>query len=233
MMGWRICGLLLFLASSSQALVPLSNEDTKKVLEAEHAAQSVFQMQVGKLAVVGKDGKYDAPDAISERRFNELRAWDHVGVIHIQADPAWVAFEQGKGDISMYNQKKEGVTRRIVVEPRPSAQVYRDRKKPNQYNIPMGNLVIDRVEDNIARAFGSDEYRVVTFSGKIEFLPITAAYFLQYFSRKVKQEGRAIYLIKYEPATKSWTRITADWADENGQFKTSNVQKKLLELSKP
>ena len=232
MMRLRICGLLLLLASSSQAVIPLSNDDAKKVLEAEHAAQSIFQMQVGHFAVVGKDGTYNAPDAISERRYNELRAWDHVGLIQIKADPAWVAFEQGKGDMSMYNQKKQGVARRIIVAPLPKSQPYRDRGKPNQYNIPMGNLVIDRVDENIARAFGLDEYRVITFSGKIDFLPVTAAYFLQYFSRKVKQEGHAIYLMKYEPVTKSWTRITADWADESGQFKTSNVQTKLLQLAK-
>lgn len=229
----RVAGALMAAGLSvAHAVVPLSNPEAKAALEAEHAAQSVFRLQVGAFAVIGKDGKYSGPDTITERRYNELRAWDHVGIVHIKADPQWVAFEQGKGDAAMYNQKKEGVIRRILVEPTAKAKPYRDRKVANQYNIPMGNLVIDKIEENVARAFGNDEYRVITFSGKIDFLPVTAAYFLQYFAKKIKQEGRAIYLMKYQPATKSWTREAADWADENGSFKSNNVQGKLLQLGR-
>lgn len=219
-------------SSPSWAIVPLTNADAKKVLQDEHAQQSIFRLQVGKMAVVRKDAPYNAADAISERRSNELRAWSHVGIVQIKADPDWVTFEQGRGDRDLYNQKKDGVVRRIIVEPTPKAKEFRDPKVTGQYNIPMGNLVIDRIEENVARAFGSDEYRVLTFSGRIDFLPVTAAYFTQYFARKFTQEGRAIYLMKFEPATNSWTRVAADWADENGSFKSSNVQRKLLELAK-
>lgn len=228
-----VSGCLLWAAAAlaAHAIVPLSNSEAKTVLEAEHAAESIFHLQIGRFAVVGKGGAYAAPDAITERRYQELRAWDHVGIVHIKADPAWMAFEQGKGDQELYNQKKDGVVRRIIVETMPKAALFRDRRKPDQYNIPMGNLVIDKVEENVARAFRGDDYRVITFNGKIEFLPVTAEYFMQYFARKVKQEGRAIFLIKYQPAAKSWTRIAADWADESGQFKSTNVQVKLRELA--
>ena len=229
-----LCALLLSagVAVHTAAAVPLPNAEAKTVLEAEHAAQSVFHLKIGALAVVGKDGKYAGPDAITERRAQEIRAWDHVGLVHTKADPAWMAFEQGKGDQALYNQKKEGVLRRIVVTAGPKAAQYRDPRDPNLLHIPMGNLVIDKVEENIDRRFGAGDYRVITFNGRIEFLPITAEYFLQFFAKKMKQEGRAIYLMKYEPATKSWSRIAADWADEQGQFKSTNVQKKLMELAK-
>ena len=148
---------LMLSAAPAPAVVPLSNAEAKQVLEAEHASQSIFHLQVGKLAVVGKDGTYKGPDAINERRMNEIRAWDHVGLVHMKADPAWMAFEQGKGDMALYNQKKEGVIRRIIVEPLPKAKDYRDRANPNQYNIPMGNLVIERIEENIVRMSGPDE----------------------------------------------------------------------------
>lgn len=226
----------LFLAAAVGAVhgaAPiLSNAEAKAVLEAEHAEQSVFHLRIGALAVVRKNGAYAGPDAINERREKEIRAWDHVGLVHTKADPAWVAFEQGKGDMAMYNQKKEGVVRRIVVTAGAKATPFRDRKDPNLLHIPMGNLVIDKVEENIARRFGADDYRAITFSGRIEFLPITAEYFLQYFAKKMKQDGRAIYLMRYDPAAKSWARIAADWADEQGQFKSTNVQKKLLELGR-
>lgn len=216
----------------SWAVVPLANADAKIVLQDEHAQQSIFRLQVGKFAVTGKDAPYSAADAISERRSNELRAWSHVGLVQVKADPAWVTFEQGRGDRDLYNQKKEGVVRRIIVEPTAKAKEYRDPKIAGQYNIPMGNLVIDRIEGNVARAFGTDEYRVITFSGRIDFLPVTAEYFIQFFAKKITQEGRAIYLMKFEPATRSWTRVAADWADEKGNFRSSLVQRKLLELAK-
>ena len=216
----------------ARAVVALGNADARKVLEDEHAQQSIFHLQVGRMAVVGKDAAYRGADATGERRFNELRAWSHVGLVSIKADPDWVTFEQGRGDRELHNQKKEGVIRRIIVEATPKAKEFRDPKVAGQYNIPMGNLVIDRIEENIARVFGADEYRVITFSGRIDFLPVTAEYFTQFFARKITQEGRAIYLMKFEPATRSWTRIAADWADEKGSFKSSNVQRKLLELGK-
>ena len=219
-------------SSLSWAVVPLTDADAKKVLQDEHAQQSIFRLQVGRFAVTGKDAPYSAADAISERRSSELRAWSHVGLVQIKADPAWVTFEQGRGDRDLYNQKREGVVRRIVVEATPKAKEYRDSKVAGQYNIPMGNLVIDRIEENVARAFGTDEYRVITFSGRIDFLPVTAEYFIQYFAKKIAQEGRAIYLMKFEPATRSWTRVAADWADEKGSFRSSQVQRKLLELGK-
>ena len=138
----------------SCAVVPLSDADAKKVLQDEHAQQSIFRLQVGRFAVTGKDAPYNAPDAISERRSNELRAWSHVGLVQIKADPAWVTFEQGRGDRDLYNQKKEGVVRRIIVEPTPKAKQFRDPKVAGQYSIPMGNLVIDRIEENVAREPG-------------------------------------------------------------------------------
>lgn len=228
---WRILLLAVPLVANGATAPPLPNAEAKITLEAEHAAQSIFRFTVGTFSVVRKGGTYAGPDAISETRRLELRAWSRVGLVKIQDDPAWEAFQKGKGDLAAYNLQKEGVRTKMVVTPTALAAPYRDPKIRNQYNIPMGNLVIDRIEENFAKTIATDEYRVITFSGKIQFLPITAKYFKEYFAKEIKQEGRAIYLMKYDPATKQWARIAADWANLEGEFKTKNVQSKILELS--
>ncbi|MBP8295341.1 MAG: hypothetical protein KAX84_04475, partial [Burkholderiales bacterium] len=213
------------------AAATLTDAEAKAVLEAEHTAQSIFRLPVGTFSVVKKGGRYAGPDAITETRRLEYRAWSRAGLVRIEDDPSWNAFQDGKGDMALYNLQKEGVTTRMKITPTAMAAPFRDKKNPQQYNIPMGNLVIARIEDNVEKNIGADQYRVITFSGKINFLPITAEYFKQYFAKAVSQEGRAIYLIKYEPAAQRWTRLAADWADPSGEFKTKNVQSKLLELS--
>ena len=88
---WRIVLLAVPLVANGAAAPPLTNAEAKITLEAEHAAQSIFRFTVGTFSVVRKGGTYAGPDAISETRRLELRAWSRVGLVKIQDDPAWVA----------------------------------------------------------------------------------------------------------------------------------------------
>lgn len=229
---WPIVLLAFPLCAFGGSAPPLTNTEAKTALEAEHAAQSIFKLQTGTFSVVKKGGTYAGPDAISEVRRLELRAWSRVGMVKLEVDPAWQAFDKGRGDMTLHNQAKQGVFERLIVTPTAMAAPFRDRKKPSQYNIPMGNLVIDKIEENVEKTIGADQYRVITFSGKINFLPVTAEYFKQYFAKAVKQEGRAIYLMKFDPATRQWMRVAADWADATGDFKSKQVQTMMLDLSR-
>jgi hypothetical protein len=86
---------------------------------------------------------------------------------------------------------------------------------------------VTRVVRNEPKTKGADELRLVMFTYDSEWVPECKALMEERLQQKIAKQRKAIMLLRYDAFAAKWEPVTADVANADEPFTTSNVSKAL------
>jgi hypothetical protein len=227
-----VCFIVVTITASINA-APLSDSEAKTIVQDAFASGrdtiylGVFNVINDTQTSLGQ--KADIKNrTIDSQYYTYLKGWEKAGVVNIILDKQYEDFKSGKNFSwgNFLQSGTEGIQSKIVVQlTEKGERIAGDNGsyKTNGFvKVSEGTFTIKDVVKNEEKNDGVDECRVLMLTYNAAWTPeyLTVA---QAFGTILKEQRKAMILLKYDPFAKKWEIRALDIANADGDFTTQNV----------
>lgn len=247
-MRLKILTLWILLAGSTVSFgADLSDASAKHFLE-DFFNKHDIAIIGGPVTVVTDDFPRDVRNSrIPTAEFNQYKAWEKLGILHIETAQDLTGKFAGWKDWNALTQ--EGVRTRVYVTATEKGWLFiswpnkgldanwakelaakLSKEQRSSLTTTTGVKRVTRIVRNEQKKTGADEYRVVMGLYSAQWRPEVVQHRLL-LGTKLAEKRKFIVLLKHDPFASTWKAIAADHANENEEFHSKNVDSTLRKLS--